>query len=97
MAWRIKLKSSELLRQQIRGKLIDLAQTANRPLFPIGGELDDSQSLFLSGLLESLSLVQFVAFLERDFGLQTQCPGFSIQKIDSVNALLATLDESNCS
>ncbi|MDE2229158.1 MAG: acyl carrier protein [Alphaproteobacteria bacterium] len=52
-----------------------------------GADFADSDSLFVSGRLDSASAVQFVVFLETEFGVDFAEQGFDVTQIDSVDAM----------
>ncbi len=52
----------------------------------------DSDSLLLSGRLQSVDGVEIVVFLEEKFGLDFAELGFDLAKIDSVNSIVALID-----
>ena len=52
----------------------------------------DSDSLLLSGRLQSVDGVEIVVFLEEKFGLDFADLGFDLAKIDSVNSIVALID-----
>jgi acyl carrier protein len=56
--------------------------------------LADSESLFMSGRLDSLSQVELVVFLEQEFGLDFVDIDFD--RIDSIDAIGALIGEANC-
>lgn len=49
--------------------------------------VDDSESLFISGRLDSLAAVELVAFLEESFAIDFAASDFAIERIDSVDAI----------
>ena len=51
-------------------------------------ELDDD-SLFLSGRLDSFSMMNLVLFLEKAFALTFSDLEFDVEKVDSLNAIAA--------
>ena len=53
--------------------------------------LDDSDELLLSGWLDSLSIVQFVAFLELEFDCIVPPEDITIANLANVNAVIAYL------
>lgn len=53
-----------------------------------GADFADSDSLFVSGRLDSASAVQFVVFLETEFGVDFTELGFDATLIDSVDAMV---------
>jgi acyl carrier protein len=52
----------------------------------------DSDSLLLSGSLQSVDGVEIVVFLEEKFDLDFAELGFDLAKIDSVDAIVALID-----
>lgn len=52
-------------------------------------ELDDDGSLFLSGRLDSFSMMNLVLFLEKAFALTFSDLEFDVEKVDSLNAIAA--------
>jgi acyl carrier protein len=55
------------------------------------GAVEDSESLFVSGRLDSLSAVEVVAFLEETFGIDFSDVDFEIEKIDSIDHIAALI------
>ena len=53
------------------------------------GDFSDSESLFVSGRLDSLALTRMVLFLEEHHGLDFGAMDFSAELIDSVDAIAA--------
>lgn len=55
-----------------------------------GGDsaLDDSESLFLSGRLDSLSVTKLVVFLETSFGVDFATRPFDVDDLDSVEKIV---------
>ncbi len=56
-----------------------------------GESFADSDSLFVSGRLDSASAVQFVVFLETEFGVDFAEQGFDVTLIDSVDAIMTLI------
>jgi len=54
-------------------------------------DFTDTDSLFVSGRLDSVSAVQFVVFLETEFGVDFTEQGFDVTLIDSVDAMMSLL------
>jgi acyl carrier protein len=73
-------------RQRIRKLLADLLLERDdaRPF-------TDSESLLLSGRLDSLNIVAIVVFLESEFGLSIDPSDFDPMKLGSVDDILALL------
>ena len=53
--------------------------------------LDDSDELLLSGLLDSLSVVRFVSFLELEFDCIVPPEDITVTNLANVNAVIAYL------
>ncbi|HET6335157.1 MAG TPA: acyl carrier protein [Polyangiales bacterium] len=51
-------------------------------------ELDDRESLFLSGRLDSLSVTKLVVFLEENFEVDFGSHPFDVGELDSVEQIL---------
>jgi acyl carrier protein len=54
----------------------------------------DAESLIESGRLDSLAVVNLVVFLESDFGVDFDQVEFDPQRLDSVDEILAVIEES---
>jgi acyl carrier protein len=52
-------------------------------------ELADNDSLFLSGRLDSFSMMNLILFLETAFSLTFSDLEFEVEKVDSLNAIAA--------
>ncbi len=50
-------------------------------------EFSDGDSLFISGLLDSFSMMNLVMYIEEAFGLDFSSLEFDVSLIDSVNAI----------
>src|SRR5262245_28662266 len=59
-----------------------------------GATLDDNESLFVSGRLESLAVTQLVVFLEESFGVDFGVTPFELDELDSVE-LITRCAEAN--
>jgi acyl carrier protein len=53
--------------------------------------LADDDSLFLSGRLDSFSMMNLILFLETTFQLRFSDLEFDVEKVDSVNAIMALM------
>jgi acyl carrier protein len=53
----------------------------------------DEESLFVSARLDSLSTVELVEFLEREFGVDFGKIDFDLERLDSVDAICALIQE----
>lgn len=54
--------------------------------------LVDRDSLFVSGRLDSFSMMMFVMFLEKEFGIDFAALDFDINLIDSLNEIELLID-----
>lgn len=78
---------SELARQALRDFLADaLAKHGDRQ------PLRDEESIFLSGRLDSFSMMNLVMFLEERFGIRFADDEFDVSLLDSVNDLVAFVE-----
>jgi acyl carrier protein len=55
-------------------------------------EFDDEESLFISGRLDSFSMMNLVMYLEQAFGLDFADLEFDVNLVDSVNEIEALVD-----
>lgn len=72
------------VRDYIRTEILDPAQA---------GDLADDASLIASGLMNSLSTLKLVAFLEESFGVELAAHEISVDCLDSVEAVAALVAE----
>jgi acyl carrier protein len=72
------------VREHIRAEILDPAQAA---------DLADDTSLIASGMMNSLSTLSLVAFLEETFGVELAAHEISIDCLDSVEAVAALVAE----
>lgn len=70
--------------QGLRRTVVALLAEAGR-----AGPIDDTESLFLSGRLDSLAAAEILALLERDHGLDLADADFDITRIDTLAQLEA--------
>ena len=54
--------------------------------------LADNDSLFVSGRLDSFSMMMFVMFLEKEFGIDFAALDFDVNLIDSLNEIELLID-----
>ena len=57
------------------------------------GGLQDDDSLFVSGRLDSLTMTRLVLFLEESFGVDFSAVAFDLELIDSVEAIRALVED----
>lgn len=55
-------------------------------------EISDNESLFVSGRLDSFSMMNLVMYLEEAFGLDFSDFEFDVDLVDSVNAIEVLVD-----
>lgn len=80
--------SEDGLRKILRSKIQDLAVKSGH--LPGSFQATDKESLFLSGLLDSLSAINMVLFLETRYKFNAG-GGLNIVAIDSIDAMVEAL------
>jgi len=71
------------MKQQIREFL-----KKNRAV-PGDSEFNDEESLLESGVIDSMTMVDLIAFLEGEFGITAEDDDMTPENFDSVNAIVA--------
>jgi acyl carrier protein len=56
------------------------------------GELLDDESLFLSGRLDSLSMLNLIMFLEKNFSMNFSEIDFDVDLVDSIDNIILLID-----
>jgi acyl carrier protein len=69
-------------REKIR-KFVERLLAQNSDVRPIA----DSESLIISGRLQSIDAIEIVVFLEENFGINFEQVGFDRDQLDSVDAI----------
>jgi acyl carrier protein len=74
----------------------DIHQIAQELLTRIGDNepLADDESLFLSGRLQSIDLVEIAILLEERFGIDFGEIGFDREQLDSIDAIYALIEST---
>jgi acyl carrier protein len=78
-------------RQRVRQVVADLLN-ARGDL----GEFTDSDSLLLSGRLQSIDAVNIGLFLEQEYGIDFASLGFDQAQVDSVDEIASLIERSGC-
>ena len=78
-------------RQRVRQVVADLLN-ARGDL----GEFTDSDSLLLSGRLQSIDAVSMGLFLEQEYGIDFASLGFDQAQVDSVDEIVSLIERSGC-
>ena len=78
-------------RQRVRQVVADLLN-ARGDL----GEFTDSDSLLLSGRLQSIDAVNIGLFLEQEYGIDFASLGFDQAQVDSVDEIVSLIERSGC-
>ena len=78
-------------RQQRKGVLIEFLRTIQRPDYPID-DLPEDQKLVESGLIDSLALLQIVAYLEQTYRIDFRERGVDPTELSSVKAILDLIE-----
>ncbi|MAY60886.1 MAG: hypothetical protein CML29_01630 [Rhizobiales bacterium] len=68
--------------ETVRRTVTDLLAERGMPI-----QIDDGESLFDSGKLDSMAAVNIMMKLEADFGIDLSDPDFDISQIDSVEGI----------
>jgi acyl carrier protein len=74
-------------RERRKNHLVDFLRTIQRPDFPLD-EIDENLSLTESGLIDSLALLEVIAYLEQTYGLDFREKGIDPGDLRSVGAIL---------
>jgi len=56
------------------------------------GEVQDNESLFLSGRLDSLSMLNLIMFLENNFSMNFAEIDFEVDLVDSIDSIIRLID-----
>jgi methoxymalonate biosynthesis acyl carrier protein len=75
-------------RERLREFVNEKARNANQRDVAIG----DGDSVLRSGLLNSLSMVEIILFVEQEFGLDITASDIRIEDFDTVDSICALLD-----
>ena len=75
-----------------RAAIVAFLETIRRPDQPLNG-IGDDDHLVQSGLVDSLALLEIVAFLEHEFGLNFRDGGIDPERFASINRILDLIAE----
>jgi acyl carrier protein len=81
-----------VLRDERRQKLVAFLETIRRPEVPLD-VLDDEAGLVSSGLIDSLALLEIIAFLEDEFGMDFEERGVDPEELASVSRILDLVEQ----
>ena len=84
---------NEAERTRVRTAIVDFLQTISRPDQQVSS-LGDDDGLVDSGLIDSLAMLEIVAFLESEFGLSFRDSGVDPARLASVNSILDLIADS---
>lgn len=84
---------NERERTAIRAALVALIETIRRPEQSLA-DIGDDDGLVDSGLIDSLAMLEIVAFLESEFGLSFRETGIDPARLASVNSILDLIADS---
>jgi acyl carrier protein len=56
------------------------------------GEVQDNESLFLSGRLDSLSMLNLIMLLENNFSMNFAEIDFEVDLVDSIDSIICLID-----
>ncbi|MBD3380397.1 MAG: acyl carrier protein [Candidatus Omnitrophica bacterium] len=51
------------------------------------GTVSDSESLFSSGIVDSLKLMELIAFVEKEYGISVNMNEVTVNNFDSINSI----------
>ena len=75
-----------------RAAILAFLETIRRPEQPLNG-IGDDDHLVQSGLIDSLAMLEIVAFLEHEFGLNFRDGGVDPERFASINRILELIAE----
>ena len=84
---------NERERTAVRAALVALLETIRRPEQSLA-DIGDDDGLVDSGLIDSLAMLEIVAFLESEFGLSFRETGIDPARLASVNSILDLIADS---
>ncbi|MEE8074800.1 MAG: acyl carrier protein [Candidatus Binatia bacterium] len=89
--YRLSINKATMDRQQRKADLIQFLCTIQRPDFSIE-DIDDSQSLIESGLIDSLAMLQIVSYLEETYNIDFRERGVDPGELSSISAILDLIE-----
>jgi len=75
-----------------KAAILGFLETIRRPEQPLNG-IGDDDHLVQSGLIDSLAMLEIVAFLEHEFGLNFHESGVDPERLASINRILELIAE----
>ena len=75
-----------------RAAILAFLETIRRPEQPLD-RIGDNDHLVQSGLIDSLAMLEIVAFLEHEFGLNFRDSGVDPERLASINRILELIAE----
>ncbi len=91
--YRLPISKATMDRQQRKADLIHFLCIIQRPDFSIE-DMDDSQSLIESGLIDSLAVLQIVSYLEEPYNIDFRERGVVPGELSSVGAILDLIERA---
>lgn len=79
-------------RDETRTRLLAFLDTIRRPEVPLS-VVEGSESLVASGLIDSLALLEIIAFLESEYALDLAIIGFDPIRLGTVPGILDLIEE----
>ena len=80
-------------REQRLQDLIQFLRTIQKPNRPIDN-VDVSEGLVASGLIDSLAIVQIVVYLENTYGIDFAASGFDPDRLATMASILDLIEET---
>jgi acyl carrier protein len=75
-----------------RGKIVAFLETIRRPGASLEA-IDDAAGLVAAGLIDSLAMLEIIAFLEGEFGIDFSESGVDPAEMESIQAILALIQK----
>jgi acyl carrier protein len=79
------------VRHRHRGRLIEFLRTIQNPDRPLDA-VAETDSLVEAGLIDSLALLEIIAFLEEQYGIDFAATGFEPEQLMSVSGILDLIE-----
>ena len=76
---------------RVREELIAFLDTIRRPQYAMS-EIGDSDSLVQSGLIDSLSVLEIMLYLEKSYGISFADGGFDPAQLSSISEILSLIE-----
>lgn len=79
-------------RAEAKTRLLAFLETIRRPDVPLHN-IDETQSLVASGLIDSLALLEIVVFLESEFDIDLASVGMDPTRLSTIPSILDLIEQ----